>query len=143
MTDLGLLTKTYNVNQLKQIDNLLKAQFEGLNIEAEVKAVATGRWVQVSLSGEDEAGNDRLVADGYRAHRRTTDLIDGHRCLLDRDRSRECGLARRVLSLGGGQNLTHDDFGHIRSLDAAPLQDLANDDRAEIGGGERAQRTVE
>jgi hypothetical protein len=55
MTDLALLTKTYNANQLKQIDNMLKAQFEGLDVEAEVTAAGAGRWVQVSLSGEDEA----------------------------------------------------------------------------------------
>jgi hypothetical protein len=55
MTELALLTKTYNVNQLKQIDNMLKAQFEGLDVEAKVTAAGAGRWVQVSLSGEDEA----------------------------------------------------------------------------------------
>jgi hypothetical protein len=54
MTELVLLTKTYNANQLKQIDNLLKTQFEGLDVEAEVTASTAGRWVQVSLSGEDE-----------------------------------------------------------------------------------------
>ena len=54
MTELVLLTKTYNANQLKQIDNLLKTQFEDLDIEAEVTASTAGRWVQVTLSGEDE-----------------------------------------------------------------------------------------
>jgi hypothetical protein len=55
MTELTLLTKTYNVNQLKQIDRMLKLQFEGLDVEANVAAAAAGRWVQVALSGEDEA----------------------------------------------------------------------------------------
>ena len=55
MTELTLLTKTYNVNQWKQIDRMLKLQFEGLDVEAKVAAAAAGRWVQVSLSGEDEA----------------------------------------------------------------------------------------
>jgi hypothetical protein len=54
MTELVLLTKTYYANQLKQIDNLLKTQFEGLDIESEVTASTTGRWIQVTLSGEDE-----------------------------------------------------------------------------------------
>jgi len=55
MTELTLLTKTYNVNQWKQIDRMLKLQFEGLDVEAKVAAAAAGRWVQVSLSGDDEA----------------------------------------------------------------------------------------
>ena len=55
MTELALLTKTYNVNQWKQIDRMLKLQFEGLDVEANVAAATAGRWVQVSLSGEDEA----------------------------------------------------------------------------------------
>jgi hypothetical protein len=55
MTELTLLTKTYNVHQLKQVDRLLRLQFEGLDVEAKVAAAAAGRWVQVSLSGEDEA----------------------------------------------------------------------------------------
>ena len=55
MTQLTLLTKAYNASQLKQIDRLLKVNFEGLDVEAKVAGVATERWVQVSLSGEDEA----------------------------------------------------------------------------------------
>lgn len=55
MTELTLLTKTYNVNQWKQIDRMLKLQFEGLDAEAKITAAAAGRWVQISLSGEDEA----------------------------------------------------------------------------------------
>jgi hypothetical protein len=65
MTELALLTKTYNVNQLKQIDNMLKAQFEGLDVEAKVTAAAAGRWVQVSLSGEDEAVATNYVSKEF------------------------------------------------------------------------------
>ena len=54
MTELMLLTKTYKANQLKQIDNLLKTQLEDLDIKAEVTASEAGKWVQVTLSGEDE-----------------------------------------------------------------------------------------
>ena len=55
MTQLTLLTKTYNAGQLKQIEKLLKSNFEGLNVKAEVANAAAGRWVQATLSGEDEA----------------------------------------------------------------------------------------
>jgi hypothetical protein len=53
MTQLTLLTKAYRSSQLRQIDGLLKANFEGLDVNMEL-AVVADRWVQVSLSGEDE-----------------------------------------------------------------------------------------
>jgi hypothetical protein len=55
MTQLTLLTKAYNAYQLKQVDRLLKAKFEGLNVEAKIEGVAADKWVQLALSGEDEA----------------------------------------------------------------------------------------
>jgi hypothetical protein len=54
MTTLTLLTRIYNVNQLKQVDNALKLSFEGLDVEAKILGVAADRWVQIALSGEDE-----------------------------------------------------------------------------------------
>jgi hypothetical protein len=55
MTTLTLLVKATNFGQAKQIDELLQTQFEDLDIEIQVLTNATNRWVQVSLSGEDEA----------------------------------------------------------------------------------------
>jgi hypothetical protein len=55
MTTLTLLVKATNLGQAKQIDELLKTQFEDLDIEVQVLTNAANRWVQVSLSGEDEA----------------------------------------------------------------------------------------
>jgi hypothetical protein len=55
MTTLTLLTRIYNVNQLKQVDNALKLSFEGLDVEAKILGVAADRWVQIALSGEDES----------------------------------------------------------------------------------------
>jgi hypothetical protein len=55
MTTLALLVKASNLGQIKQIDELLKTQFEELNVEVKVLTNTTNRWVQVSLSGEDEA----------------------------------------------------------------------------------------
>jgi hypothetical protein len=55
MTTLTLLVKASNLGQVKQIDELLKAQFEELDVEVKVLTTSANRWVQVSLSGEDEA----------------------------------------------------------------------------------------
>ena len=55
MIQLTLLTKIQSTRQLKLIEKLLKASFEELNVETEVVTAPWGRWVQVTLSGEDEA----------------------------------------------------------------------------------------
>ncbi len=55
MTTLTLLVKASHSAQLKQVDDLLKSQFEDLDVEVKVLGNTVNRWVQVSLSGEDEA----------------------------------------------------------------------------------------
>ena len=55
MTTLTLLVKASNLGQVKQIDELLKYQFEELDVEVKVLTNAANKWVQVSFSGEDEA----------------------------------------------------------------------------------------
>ena len=55
MTILTLLIKALNLGQVKQIDELLKTQFDELDVEVQVLTNSASRWVQVSLSGEDEA----------------------------------------------------------------------------------------
>ncbi|MCL4429773.1 MAG: DUF2110 family protein [Chloroflexi bacterium] len=55
MTTLTLLVKALNLGQVKQIDELLKSQFEELDVEVKVLTNTANRWVQVSVSGEDEA----------------------------------------------------------------------------------------
>jgi len=54
MTTLTLLVKAWNGGQLKQIEELLKVQFEELAVEMKV-LISKNKWVQVSVSGEDEA----------------------------------------------------------------------------------------
>ncbi len=54
MTTLALLTRIYNANQLKQIDRILQAPFEDLDVEVRITGVVAERWVELSLSGEDE-----------------------------------------------------------------------------------------
>ncbi len=53
--NLTLLVKAWNGGQIKQIDELLQAQFEELDVEFKILGNPINRWVQVSVSGEDEA----------------------------------------------------------------------------------------
>ncbi len=55
MTHLTLLTKTRNPSQLKQVEKLLKCNLEDLKVNVEIEGTTPERWVQLSLSGEDEA----------------------------------------------------------------------------------------
>ena len=55
MTTLTLLTKASHPSQLKRIENSLVAAFEGLDVKVEILGSSVNGWVQVSVSGEDEA----------------------------------------------------------------------------------------
>jgi hypothetical protein len=55
MTNLTLLAKAFHGSQLKQIAELLQSQFEELEVEAKVLGNSQNRWVQIFVSGEDEA----------------------------------------------------------------------------------------
>ena len=60
MTDLTLIIKTSNARQLKQIDDLLKSEFENLDLDVKVLGNSAGKWVKISVSGEDE-----VIATSY------------------------------------------------------------------------------
>ena len=60
MTDLTLLVKTSSARQLKQIDDLLKSEFENLSVDVKVLGNSAGNWVKVAISGEDE-----VIATSY------------------------------------------------------------------------------
>ncbi len=60
MTVLTLLVKSRGEAQLKQVDELLKAEFENLDLDFKVLGAPVNKWVQVSLSGEDE-----VIATNY------------------------------------------------------------------------------
>ncbi len=49
------MTRVCNAGQLKQIERLLKLDLEGLDVVVKTGRVEAGSWVQVTLSGEDEA----------------------------------------------------------------------------------------
>jgi hypothetical protein len=54
LTELTLFVKAFNGGQLKQIDDLLKSQFEDLDVKSVLEANPTNKWVHLSLEGEDE-----------------------------------------------------------------------------------------
>ena len=54
MTVLTLLVKARSPRQLKLVDDLLKAEFENLDLDFKVLGAPVNKWVQVSVSGEDE-----------------------------------------------------------------------------------------
>ncbi len=60
MTDLTLLAKARNPKQLKQVEDLLKAEFENLELDFKVLGAPVNKWIKVSLSGEDE-----VIATNY------------------------------------------------------------------------------
>jgi len=62
MTDFVLLAKIYSSNQRRQIGENVKNLFEGLSVEATVSGEPTENWIQVTLSGEDEAVATNLLA---------------------------------------------------------------------------------
>jgi hypothetical protein len=54
MTVLTLLVKARSFRQLKLVDDLLRAEFENLDLDFKVLGAPVNNWVQVSVSGEDE-----------------------------------------------------------------------------------------
>lgn len=60
MTVLTLLVKAYNPKQLKQVDDSLQAEFGNLDLDLKVLGTPVNKWVQVSLSGQDE-----VIATNY------------------------------------------------------------------------------
>ncbi|MCW4009804.1 MAG: DUF2110 family protein [Candidatus Bathyarchaeota archaeon] len=61
MTELTLLTKIYNSHQLKQIDKTLSGLLGDLSVKATVGGTLAGKWVQLEVSGEDEAIATKLL----------------------------------------------------------------------------------
>jgi hypothetical protein len=58
-----LLGKAYTDFQLKSFDENLKSTFQGMGVEARVLGVTSGKWIQVSVSGEDQNVALRYLAD--------------------------------------------------------------------------------
>jgi hypothetical protein len=54
MLAVTLLARVYNNSQLKLVDKFLRFTLKGLNVETKIVGVTPRRWVQVTISGEDE-----------------------------------------------------------------------------------------
>jgi hypothetical protein len=54
MKTLTLLTKINSRRQMKQLDQILKAEFEGLEVDTKILGTVGERWAQLALVGEDE-----------------------------------------------------------------------------------------
>jgi hypothetical protein len=54
MTTLTLLSRAYNAGQLEQIEEAIKSPLADLNVETKILGTTLDKWVQVSVSGEDE-----------------------------------------------------------------------------------------
>jgi len=63
MSTVTLLTKVHSNIQLKTVDKNLKSTLKGLKVETEIHGVTSRGWVQIAVSGEDEAVALRYVAD--------------------------------------------------------------------------------
>jgi hypothetical protein len=54
MPTVTLLIKVYNSFQQKLIEKFLKSMLKGLKVKIEIRGVTSRRWVQTTVSGEDE-----------------------------------------------------------------------------------------
>lgn len=65
MTTKTLSTRIYDANQLRQIETIISRAFEGLNVETKGLSAVAGRWVQLDVSGEDEAIASNYLAKNF------------------------------------------------------------------------------
>ncbi len=63
MPTVTLSTKVYNDLQLKLIDKILESMLKDLRVDTEIHRVTPRRWVQITVSNEDEKVALRYLAD--------------------------------------------------------------------------------
>jgi hypothetical protein len=63
MPTVTLHAKAYNNFQLRLVDKFLKSKIKGLKVETEICGITPRRWVQITVSGEDEKVALRYLAD--------------------------------------------------------------------------------
>lgn len=80
-TTLTLLARASNSGQLKQIDTSLKEEFKNLDLEAKILGISAGKWVQVSLSGEDEAVATSFIRKNIGTTPQNIDAVSKHMIL--------------------------------------------------------------
>ena len=122
-------------------------QLDTAHLHAVAQMLAVRRLAhQLLAAGDDDvavAVEDGLIAERHRAQSGTAELVHAPRGTFDRNAGRDGGLAGRVLALTGGQDLSHDDFGHLGALDAGALERLLDGNLAQFMGRQAGQRPVE
>jgi hypothetical protein len=63
MLAVTLFAKAHNNSQLKLVDKFLTSTLKGLNVETKIVGVNLRRWIQVTISGEDEKVALHYLAD--------------------------------------------------------------------------------
>src|SRR5439155_5428720 len=122
-------------------------QFDAAHLDATAQILRVRGHAHGFLAAGDHdfriAVEQRLIAERYRTQAGTTQLVDAPGRAFHRDTGGDRGLAGRVLALGRGQDLPHDDFGDTARLDAGALQRGLDGDRAKIVGRHGRKRAVE
>jgi hypothetical protein len=80
----------------------------------------------------DTAGQQHVMGVHRRAHAGTAHLVHRGAAGRQRQAGTEAGLARRSLSLAGGQHAAHDDFVDLLGLEAGALDGGLDGDAAEL-----------
>ena len=88
----------------------------------------------------DIAGRDPLRRQHDRLQSGAADLVDRHRGDVIGQPAVERRLPGRILPLAGGDDVAHDALVDGRRIDAGATDGLADDDGAELRGGELFQR---
>ena len=118
-------------------------QFGGAHLGAFAKMHAVWRLAHAFLAAGDDNGTvaelDGLGTQGHRAQPRSAKLVDAVSRLFERNPGPDSGLAGRILTGAGGQNLTQDDFSDIRRIDSGAAQRLYDRGFAQGMGRNRTQ----
>jgi hypothetical protein len=100
---------------------------------------AMGRLAHVFLTTGDDDGTvsqfDGLGSQGHGTQARAAQLVNAIGGFFDRDAGADGGLAGRVLTLTGGENLSHDYFVDIVRIDIGSPESFYNGDFSKIVGG--------
>lgn len=116
MSTVTLLTKVYTDYQLKLVSKQLNSMFENLAVKADVLEATSRGWIQVSVSGEDEAVALRYLTEEFGLCPTSLDQV-----------GKFSTIKGRITALNKNKNELHIDIGVFspKTVDATiPLLDL-------------------
>src|SRR5215468_6331839 len=100
-------------------------QFEAAHLDAAAQVLGVRSHAHGFLTASDDdfgiAVEQGLVAERHGAQARAAELVDAPGGAFDGNAGRDRSLAGRVLALGSGQDLAHDDLRDPTGLDCAAL----------------------